>query len=54
MAVWLGFGMEGQEFKMVIHMKKLESKKWLNAILFDIVKGLTVCKKRDQPQKLYL
>lgn len=47
----IGLGMEGKQFKMVLHTKKVEQETWLNAI-FAILKGLYEKKADNTPSVL--
>lgn len=46
----VGFGMDGNRMKLVLHIKGVEQSKWLN-ILFEMAKGLQYVKKETQATK---
>jgi transcription-repair coupling factor (superfamily II helicase) len=43
----IGLGMEGNKLKLVVHTKRIEQRKWFQA-LSDLVKGLQFAKKEVQ------
>ena len=46
----VGLGMDGNRMKLVLHIKRHRTSKWLN-ILFETGEGLAACKKRESSNK---
>ncbi len=43
----IGLGMDGKKLKMVLHVKGIETDKWLNAC-YEMVEALSTFKKEPQ------